>query len=301
MMKRIKLFSLFTLLILFPLFVFAQDSPVIADGAELIEVDDSFVFTEGPIADDNGNVYFTDQPNNRIYKWDANTNTIDLFMENAGRANGLYFDNEGNLIAAADEKNELWSITPNGEVTVLLDEFEGKKLNGPNDIWVAPNGGIYFTDPYYHREWWTRTEPDIKEQRVYYLSPDRTELSVVADQLVKPNGIIGTPDGKTLYIADIGDSKTYSYTINPDGTLKNRSLVLEEGSDGMTLDELGNIYITGDGVTIYSADGEFLQHIDVPKGWTSNVTFGGPDNSTLFITALEAVYTLPMNVKGASL
>ena len=126
MMKRIKLFSLFTLLILFPLFVFAQDSPVIADGAELIEVDDSFVFTEGPIADDNGNVYFTDQPNNRIYKWDANTNTIDLFMENAGRANGLYFDNEGNLIAAADEKNELWSITPNGEVTVLHLESDTK-------------------------------------------------------------------------------------------------------------------------------------------------------------------------------
>ena len=274
-------------------------TPLISDGVELILVADHFTFTEGPIADDNGNVYFTDQPSNLIYVWYAESNSIDVFMENAGRANGLYFDNEGNLIAAADEKNELWNISPNGETSVLLDEFEGKKLNGPNDIWVAPNGGIYFTDPYYQRDWWSRTEPDIKEQRVYYLSPDRKSLTIAANDIVKPNGIIGTPDGKLLYVADIGDSKTYSFSINPDGSLSNQKLVFEEGSDGMTLDEHGNIYITGDGVKIYSPDGKLLEHIEVPENWTANVTFGGTNHDILFITAMDAVYTLKMNVKGA--
>lgn len=273
---------------------------LIKSKATLTKVAEIFSFTEGPIADKSGNVYFTDQPSNLIYVWYAESNSIDVFMENAGRANGLYIDQEGNLLAAADENNELWSITPNKQVTVLVDEFEGKKLNGPNDIWEAPNGGIYFTDPYYQRDWWTRTKPDIEEQRLYYLSPDGSKLSIAADTFVKPNGIIGSADGKTLYVADIGDSKTYSFTINKDGSLSDQSLIIEEGSDGMTLDERGNIYLTGDGVKIFSPKGELLEHIKVPENWTANVTFGGTDFKTLFITAMDAVYILPMNVRGAN-
>lgn len=275
----------------------AQESPVIANGAELTLISDQFSFTEGPAADAEGNVYFTDQPNNDI--WIYNTDgELTHFMDNSGRANGLYFDVDGNLLACADEKSELWSITPEKEVTVLVDHFNGKRLNGPNDLWIDPAGGIYFTDPYYQREYWERTESEIDE-RVYYLTPDRKDLFIVIDDLVQPNGIIGTSDGKTLYVADIGDRKTYSYSIDTNnGYLADKTLFAEMGSDGVTLDEKGNLYLTGRGVTVFDKNGEQIEHIPVPQNWTANVTFGGEDNQTLFITASTAVYTLEMEVKG---
>ena len=270
---------------------------IIAEGATLQLVDSSFIFTEGPAVDAEGNVYFTDQPNNRIHKWSTN-GAVSTFMENAGRSNGLYFDDAGNLLAAADETNQLWSITMGGEATVLVENFEGSLLNGPNDLWMDAQGGIYFTDPFYKRDYWTREEKEIEEERLYYLSPDRQSLSVVADGFVRPNGLIGTPDGKTLYVADIGDKKTYRFTINDDATLSERTLFVEMGSDGMTLDTQGNLYLTGPGVTVFNANGEQIEHIEVPQRWTANVTFGGADQKTLFVTAMNSVYTLAMNAQG---
>ncbi len=274
---------------------FSQESPIIADGAKLIQVYDGFSFTEGPAVDPHGNVYFTDQPNNRILKWSTH-NGLNPFMNASLRSNGLYFDNEGNLLAAADEKNQLIRINSDTSYTVLVDNFEGKRLNGPNDIWVDSKGGIYFTDPYYQRPWWEHSESEIQE-RVYYLSPD-SQLVMVADDIVKPNGIIGSADGKTLFVADIGDSKTYSYSINEDGTLSNQTLFTELGSDGMTLDNEGNLYLTGNGVTVFNPNGEEIEHIDIPEGWTANVTFGGFDQDILFITAMKSLYTIKMKVKG---
>ena len=217
-------------------------------------ISDEFSFTEGPAADAAGNVFFTDQPNNRILKWDAETNEISVYMENTGRANGLYFDNQGGLLAAADENSELWKIDDDKNHQTLVKDFEGKRLNGPNDIWVDGNGGIYFTDPYYQRDYWERKEPEIAEQRVYYLSPDM-KLSIAAEGLVQPNGIIGSSKDRKLYIADIGDSKTYSYEIAEDGTLRNKKVFTEMGSDGMTIDENGNVYLTGKGVTVFNPKG----------------------------------------------
>lgn len=289
------------ILLLLPLLyslIYAQ-SPVIADGAELKLVSDRFSFTEGPAADTEGNIYFTDQPNNDIWVYTTD-GELELFMDEAGRANGLFVAQNGNILACADEKSELWSITMDKEVTVLVDGFEGKRLNGPNDLWQDPKGGIYFTDPYYQREYWERTEKEIEEERVYYLTPDHENLMTVADDLVQPNGIIGTPDGKTLYVADIGDGKTYSYSILDDGSLSNRTLFTEMGSDGITMDESGNLYLTGNGVTIFNNKGEKFEHIPVPANWTANITFGGADFKTLFITASEAVYTLRMKVSGAN-
>lgn len=276
----------------------AQQKSIIAEGAELKMVASDFSFTEGPATDASGNVYFTDQPNDRILKWTAADGAVSVYMEPSGRANGLYVDQDGNLLACADEKFELWKISPDKRVTVVVDGFEGSDLNGPNDLWVAPGGGIYFTDPYYQRPYWDRTAPDIEQQRVYYLSPDRKELRIAADDLVQPNGIIGSPDGGTLYVADIGDKKTYAYGIAMDGSLTGRTLVAEMGSDGMTLDSMGNIYLTGDGVTVFDKDGQKIEHIPVPQKWTANVTFGGSNRKTLFITAMNAVYTLDMNVHG---
>lgn len=294
-MTRLLLSAL--ILVLFSNFSIYAQSSVVAEGAELNLVSDQFLFTEGPAADNEGNIYFTDQPNNDIWIYTVD-GELTKFMDESGRSNGLYFADNGNLLACADETNELWSITPNMEFEVLVDGYNGKRLNGPNDLWPDPESGIYFTDPYYQRDYWDHTEKEIEEERVYYLTPDREDLIIVADDLVRPNGIIGTPDGNTLYVADIGDGKTYSYSINEDGTLSNKILFTQMGSDGVTLDEQGNLYLTGDGVTVFNKKGEQIEHISVPQDWTANVVFGGSDMHTLFITASTAVYTLEMKVKG---
>jgi gluconolactonase len=260
-----------------------------------------FAFTEGPAADRAGNVFFTDQPNDKIWKYDT-SGQLSVFLDKAGRANGTYFDEQGNLLACADAEGQLWSIAPDKKVTVLLRDLSGHQLNGPNDLWVQPRtGAIYFTDPYYQRPYWKRTTPDpaIGGQKVYYLPKGAAQPVVADDQLQQPNGIIGTPDGRTLYVADIGAGKTYRYQIGADGRLSGRQLFVEQGSDGMTLDAQGNVYLTGNGVTVYSPAGQKIQQIDVPEKWTANVCFGGKDRKTLFITASEAVYVLPMQVRGA--
>ena len=270
---------------------------IIAPGAKVQKLSGGFKFTEGPAADAHGNVFFTDQPNNRILKWSID-GKLTTFHESPGRANGLYFDKKGNLLACADLDNELWSIDMQGNATVLVRDYNGKKLNGPNDLWEDPKGGIYFTDPFYKRSYWNRGPMEQDGQQVYYLSPDRKKLIRLTDDLVQPNGIIGTPDGKLLYIADIGDRKTYVYSTNADGTLSNKKLFCSMGSDGMTIDNEGNIYLTGRGVTVFNSAGEKIEHIPIDAGWTANVCFGGPDRHTLFITAQTSLYSLRMRVKG---
>lgn len=277
----------------------AQVEKLIEKGSEIQMLADGFKFTEGPAADKEGNVYFTDQPNNRIMKWSVDGD-LSTFLDSAGRSNGLYFDHQGNLLACADMYNQLWKITPDKEIEVLIEYYDRNLLNGPNDLWVDPQGGIYFTDPLYKRPYWDR-EP-VSEQPgeyVYYITPDKSELRTVETAVVKPNGIIGTPDGKKLYVADIGDKKTYVYDIESDGSLSNRKLLAEMGSDGMTIDNKGNIYLTGQGVTVFDKKGRKLGNIPVEARWTANVTFGGKDHSTLFITASEYLYALKMKVKGA--
>lgn len=272
---------------------------IIAKKAELEKAGDGYSFTEGPAVHRNGDVYFTDQPNNKIIKWASNSGEFSVFMEESGRSNGMFFDRMGNLISCADMENQLWSIDDKGNHTVLVENFQGKKLNGPNDIWVAPNGGIYITDPLYKRPYWDR-DPEMQQdgEHLYYLSPDRLQFFRVDEKLVKPNGLIGTPDGKKLYVADIGDNKTYVYDVEEDGYLTNRKLFTEMGSDGMTLDNRGNVYLTGKGVTVFNPKGEKIAHIPVEENWTANVSFAGGDRKTLFITAMGSVYTLKMKVRG---
>jgi len=275
-----------------------QSSPdIVSPDAKPELIADQFIFTEGPAVSKDGSVYFTDQPNNKIWKYDAENKLI-LFLDNAGRSNGLYFDKKDNLLACADEKNEIWRISKKGKIEVLLSEFEGKKLNGPNDLWVSPKGGIYLTDPYYQRPYWARKKSELDGQKVYYLGKNK-KLIIVDDKLVQPNGIIGTPDGKHLFVADIGASKTYKYDINADGKLSNRQLFVEQGSDGMTMDRAGNVYLTGKGVTVYNSKGVKIKQIDIPRNWTANVCFGGKNRDYLFITASQGFYKLKMNVKGA--
>lgn len=299
-MMRVGLLASFCSLVCFAgsMSVAAADAPgVRAAGAKLEKLSGEFAFTEGPACDAEGNVYFTDQPNDRILKWSTD-GKLTTFLKPSGRSNGLTFDHHGNLLACADEHNQLWSIDSSGKATVLVKDFEGKLLNGPNDVWVRPDGGIYFTDPLYKRDYWKRGPMEQSGEHVYFLSPDHKTLSRVAADLKQPNGIIGTADGKTLYVADIGDKKTYSYEIQADGSLKGKKLFCEMGSDGMTIDNEGNVYLTGKGVAVFDKSGKKIDQIDVPESWTANVCFGGKNRDKLFITASKGLYAIDTRVKG---
>jgi gluconolactonase len=292
---------LFLLTLVFQQSALSQEenlSAILDPGNRLEKLSGDFVFTEGPAADKAGNVYFTDQPNDRIMVWGIN-GKLSTFMQPSGRSNGLFFDSKGDLWSCADEQNELWCISPDKSVEVILNKYDGKLLNGPNDLWIAPDGSVFFTDPFYKRPWWNHTERPQDWECVYYLSPDRKTLKMIAGDLVQPNGIIGTPDGKTLYVADIGGNKTWSYSINADGTVSDKKLFCEMGSDGMTMDVNGNIYLTGKGVTIFDKTGNRIGNISVPETWTANVCFGGKDRKALFITASKGLYMLKTRIKGA--
>jgi gluconolactonase len=273
----------------------AQDTPgVVAAGAEVKKLAGDFKFTEGPAADAQGDVYFTDIPANRILKWSVEEGRLSTFLENSGGANGLYFDKDGNLLACQGGERRIVSISPKGEITVLADKYEGKKFNSPNDLWIDPNGGVYFTDPRYGG----REGMEMDGEHVYYLTPDRKEVIRVISDMVRPNGVIGTPNGRRLYVADHGAGKTHAYRINGDGTLSDKQLFVEQGSDGMSIDARGNIYLTGKTITAYNRRGERVAEIQVPEG-PANVTFGGRNNQTLFITARTSLYSIPTEVRGA--
>lgn len=271
-----------------------ENTQIVAAGAQAKKLAGDFKFTEGPAADAQGNVYFTDIPANLILKWSVADGKLSTFLANSGGANGLYFDKDGNLLACQGGDRRLVSISPKGEVTVLADKYEGKRFNSPNDLWIDPNGGVYFTDPRYG----SRDGMEIEGEHVYYLTPDRKKVIRVVSDMVRPNGVIGTPNGRRLYVADHGANKTYSYRIGGDGTLSDKQLFAEQGSDGLAIDARGNVYLTGKGIAVYSRQGEKVAEIPVPEG-PANLTFGGADNQTLFITARTSLYSIPTEVRGA--
>ena len=270
----------------------AEKASVIAPGAKVEKLAGDFKFTEGVASDAEGNVFFSDIPNNRIHKWSVD-GKLSAFRENSGGSNGLYVDKKGNLLACEGTGRRLVSIDPKNSVTVLADKYQDKRFNSLNDLWIDPKGGIYFTDPRYG----PRDDMEQDGEYVYYLSPDRKKLTRVINDMVRPNGIIGTADGKLLYVADHGGNKTFVYTINKDGTLSNKKLFASEGSDGMTIDNEGNVYLTTKVVAVYNSKGQKTETIEALEG-PANVCFGGKDMKTLFITARTSLYSVRMRVKG---
>jgi len=270
------------------LFIVVFQTAASAQAAHRIErLATGFKFTEGPaLSPLDGAIYFTDIPNWRIMRWSEDDGAT-VFQEDSGGANGLMFDDSGNLFMCEGKRRQLVVRSPDGERTVLADAYEGGQLNSPNDLWLAPDGGIYFTDPRYGRK--DNLEQD--GEHVYHLSADRSQLTRVADDLVRPNGIIGTPDGKTLIITDHGDRKTWRYRIAPDGTLQDKALFADQGSDGMAIDAAGRVYLTYDAVDVYSADGEHVDCIELPER-PANVTVIGESPTTLFVTAQTSVYRI---------
>ncbi len=270
----------------------APGESLVEPGAAAVEVGSGYGFTEGPAANRAGEVYFTDIPNNTIHRWSPATG-VTAWNTNSGGANGLYFDAAGRLLACEGERQRVVAYEADGATTVLAAEFGGKPFNQPNDLWVAPGGGIYFSDPNYAKR------PNTQDKEgVYYRPPGGGAIVRVIDDFVKPNGLIGTPDGKTLYATDINGRRTWAYRIQPDGTLSDRRLLCERGSDGMALDERGNVYLTSGVVAVYAPDGKLVEEIRFPQA-PANVTFGGADRRTLFVTARKSVYTLRMAVRGA--
>ena len=290
----------------------SHSNEIVAEGEAPVRLADSYSFTEGPATDARGNVYFTDQPNNRIYRWDCESGEITLFTDQSGRSNGMYFDAQGNLIACADMDNQLWRFDmrstsgrllpqgrKNGQAEILITDYRRKLLNGPNDVWISKDGGYYLTDPYFKRDYWTRSpERQQPVEGLYYLAPGSKQLLMLDSTLNQPNGIVGTPDGKHLYVAEAKENRILRYDILTDGSLTNRQVFANMGSDGMTIDDRGNIYLTGDGVTVFNKDGQKIAHFPIPEDWTANVCFGGKERNILFITASKSVYTLKMLVHG---
>lgn len=294
MIDYIKI-PLIILLVFFNVACNQQTNKPIPVEAKIQKVADGFAFTEGPTPDKFGNIYFTDQPNNRIYKYDIHGN-LSVFSDSAGRANGLYIDDEQNLWACADENNQLWKFSLAGKKDVVLNPSGNVKFNGPNDVWVHQNGNLYFTDPIYQRPYWQNKHDTVGHQSIYLL---RNGKPILLDStLVQANGMVGNSKENVLFVADIGANKTYRYKIDEKGELKEKMLFIKQGSDGMTLDSNGNLYLTGNGVDIYDKEGTFVQHLEIPEDWTANICFGGENFDQLFITASKSLYSIKTNTEA---
>ena len=272
----------------------AEAADLVAPGANPVKLAGGFKFTEGPAVAANGDVYFTDIPNNRIHKWAVSEKKLSIFAEESNGANGLYFADDGSLYACQGNAKRVVAYTPDGsDTSSLAKRYDGKKFNKPNDLWIDAKGGVYFSDPNYGNK-----ELSQDGMHVYYIQPGGGDVVRVADGFKTPNGLIGTPDGSMLYIADIGDGKIYRYAIQEDGTLKDRKLFCESGSDGMTLDQHGNVYLTAGSVKVFSPMGEQIADLKFPER-PANVVFGGKELKTLYVTARTGFYSLEMAVTGA--
>jgi gluconolactonase len=284
---------LLLVLTLLPAALLAESSGLIASGAQVEKAAGGFQFTEGPAADQAGNVFFSDIRQTTIFKWSLD-GKVTVFRDKLPGCNGLMFDAQGQLIVCQTGAGRaLAALALDGTETILVTAFEGKRLNSPNDLWIDARGGIYFSDPRYGN----RDNMELPGEYVFYLSPDRAKLTAVATDLRRPNGVIGSRDGKVLYIADPADKKTWAYDIQPDGSLAHQRLFAPGSADGMGVDQHGNIYLVTTTVEIWSPAGVLLEKISVPEKPT-NVTWGGADRKTLFITAQTGLYTLRMNVTG---
>ena len=213
--------------------VVLKTTSLVQPGASLTTLTTGLQFGEGPTSDASGNVCFSDIQANTINKW-STAGQLSVFQTNSGGANGLIFDQRGNLIACQGTNGQIVSISPQGVVTVLASQYNGKRFNEPNDLWIDPLGGIYFTDPVFFG---TQVQP---VQGVYYISPDRSTVTLVISDMTQPNGLIGTADGKTLYVSDWGAGMTYKYTIGSGGALSGKTLFAAVGADGMEIDTAGD-------------------------------------------------------------
>jgi len=278
----------------------AAGKSLVAEGAAVEKVATGYRFTEGPTADARGDVYFSDIPNNAILRFDVPEGKAEVAFRDTAGANGLMFDKDGKLVACSHGRRAVVKYdVESGEVDTLADQYDNKKFNSPNDLDIDAEGGIYFTDPRYGN----RDDMELDVMGVYYHDEDG-QIVRVAEDLVRPNGLILSLDGGTLYVSDADAKTIYAYAVNTDGTLRDRRVFAKvpdnhrRAADGMTIDEKGNVYgACTDGIRIWGKGGKLLEVIKVPET-PSNCTFAGPDGRWLYITARTSLYRVKMTVGG---
>jgi gluconolactonase len=296
-----SLFRTACCLLLLPAWATCQslDDIVPAD-AQVTLLAGGFNFTEGPAVDASGLLYFTDLGRGRVHTLD-DEGAVSIFRDDsAGRANGLFFDTKNRLHACEGGTGRVTRTEADGSRTVLAEQFDNTRFNSPNDLVLDGRGGLYFTDPFFGRS----VDQPQPVQGVYHLAADG-QVSLAISDMNRPNGIILSADGKTLFVADDGASRIRSYDIQEDGSIGNgRDFAVMEGiSDGLALDAKGNLYAAGglrtpasQGVWIFSPQGTHIGIIAMPE-MPTNCTFA---NNTLYITAGTSVYAMDLLVQGAS-
>jgi gluconolactonase len=259
--------------------------PGIGPAGEIVKAHTGFKFTEGPAVDADGNVYFSDIPNNRIHKIDTQG------------CNGLMFDGRGRLIACQRGDGRIIAIdVGTKKIEVVADKYDGKRFTGPNDLVVDAEGGVYFTDPGFKKEAGAQDK-----EGVYHVAPGGKVTRLIDDQ-PRPNGVLLSPDEKTLYVLLSGKPALMAYPIEKPGKIgAGKSLgELSAGGDGLTADTKGNLYLTQPKVSsiqVMTPQGKTLGMLKFPEG-PANCCFGGKDMKTLFVTARTSVYTVRMEATG---
>jgi gluconolactonase len=265
-----------------------------------------FSYAEGPAWRRDGYLLFADSPRNRIHRLDPRTGQLALYRDPSGIATALAFDREGRLLATEHANRRISRTEPNGTVVTLVDHYQGKRLNSPNDLVVSATGAVFFTDPPYGLPRQVEGK-ELDFQGVYRLDPD-ARLTLLVRDMPRPNGIGLSPDGQTLYVSDSERAELKAFPLRTDGTVANARTLANlkpwrEGvqglADGLTVDMQGRVYVAGPGgVWVFDPNGGRLGVIGTPEP-PSACTFGGPDGKTLFITARSRVYRIRMKVAGA--
>ncbi len=299
--------SLLSVLFFTTLALAADENPIVPEGSKLEKLWSEGEFTEGPVYGPGAKIYFSDI-GNRIMMFDPATNKTTVFRDPSGKSNGMDCDPEGRIVVCegADKggNRRVTRTEKDGKVTVLADKWKGKKFNSPNDVTIDTKGRIYFTDPRY-----VGNEPrEIDTESVYRIDPDGTLTQLITD-VQKPNGILISPDMKTLYVADSnpkGNQHLLAFPLKADGSVGDKKLLYDfgkdRGIDGMVVDAKGNIYgAAGEGkkggVYVFTPEGKQIAFIPVPETPT-NCVFGDKDRKSLYITAGKSLYRIKLKNEG---
>ncbi len=283
-----------------------QAASVVKPGAKVQKLAGGMKFTEGPVwLPEESKVVFSDIPNSKLMQW-SQKDGLSVFRKSE-QANGNILDLQGRIISCQHAARNIIRIGKDGKAKVLTEKFEGKRFNSPNDVAVWKDGTLWFTDP----PWGLRAPHEIPGHWVYKLDPETGKVEVLIKNLAMPNGIVFSPDGSRLYVADTGGHKRHPdpkyhdhpdtvtcYAVSKKGKLGKKLFTIDEGSDGMAVDVKGNLYLTHGQVQVYDADGKKLETIEVPEK-PANVCFGGKDYKTLFITARSSLYQIRLAHAGA--
>jgi len=253
-------------------------------------------FTEGPVWSRDGFLLFSDVPNNRIMKFVPGVG-VSLYRDQSNGANGNTFDDKGRLYTCESRTHRVIRTDKKGKVEVLAESYQGKRLNAPNDITVSKSGHVYFTDPAFGAQ---AEKRELDFYGIYQITP-KGELVLLTKHEGRPNGIALSPNGKILYVANSDEKNLRAYDVAKDGSVVNGRILIsgvDGPPDGIRVDEKGNLYVTANGLAIYSPEGKLIQTIQIPE-IPRNCAFGDPDFQTLYITAMTSVYRVRLDFKGA--